>query len=206
MDPKELLDKLLKLPTPVRLALLVGIYVLIVTVYYVGFYTEAEKDLEKKNAAFDKLHAQLVQTQNIASQIDVFIEEVEQLKEQLAQAQDQLPPDPRVDLLIEQITRIGKDNGLQFAKIVPQKSATKDFYAEIPLQLNMHGKFHAFGLFFNELAGQTRIINVSNLTLKRKGDSNTLDAAFTITTYMAVERASAKPAADSESKGKKQKR
>ena len=157
MDPKELLDKLLKLPTPVRLALLVGIYVLIVTVYYVGFYTEAEKDLEKKNAAFDKLHAQLVQTQNIASQIDVFIEEVEQLKEQLAQAQVQLPPDPRVDLLIEQITRIGKDNGLQFAKIVPQKSATKDFYAEIPLQLNMHGKFHAFGLFFNELAGQTRM-------------------------------------------------
>lgn len=191
MDPKEILDKFLKLPTPIRAGILVGLYVVIVMIYYVGFYTEGERELEKKKTAYEQLHTKLVQTQNIASQIDTFIEEVEQLKEQLAQAQDQLPPDPRVDLLIEQITRIGKDNGLQFAKIVPQKTSTRDFYAEIPLQLTMSGKYHAFGLFFNELAGQTRIINVSNLDLKRKGGTNILEATFTVTTYMAVEKGAA---------------
>ena len=100
MDPKEILDKFLKLPTPIRAGILVGLYVVIVMIYYVGFYTEGERELEKKKAAYEQLHTKLVQTQNIASQIDTFIEEVEQLKEQLAQAQDQLPPDPRVDLLM----------------------------------------------------------------------------------------------------------
>lgn len=192
MDPKEILDKFLKLPTAVRAGILLGVYVLIVVLYYGAFYTEAESELQKKKESYEQLHSKLVQTQRVASQIDTFIEEVEQLKEQLAQAQDQLPPDPRVDLLIEQLTRIGKDNGLQFAKIVPQKTSTKDFYAEIPLELTMSGKFHAFGLFFNELSGQTRIINVSDLELKRKGDANMLDATFDVTTYMAVEKKASK--------------
>ncbi|MEW6775423.1 MAG: type 4a pilus biogenesis protein PilO [Bdellovibrionota bacterium] len=189
-DLKQALDKALKLPVAARVGVLAAFYVLVVVIYYVAFYLDQVKVLEQQTKAFEQIHAKLVQTQNIASQIDTFIEEVEQLKEKLAQAQDQLPPDARMDVLIEQVTRLGKDNGLRFTKITPKNETSQGFYALIPIDFEMAGKYHAFGLFFSELAAQSRIMNVQGLKLAReKNESNELKASFTVNTYRAIEQA-----------------
>ncbi len=210
LDAKQVLDKALKLPLAAKAGILFGVYLLLVGLYYVAYYTDQVGTLKSKTDQYEKVHAQLVQTQSVASQIDQFIAEVDQLKEKLAQAQDQLPPEARLDVLVEQITRIGKDNGLTFNKITPKPEVSQGFYSEIPIEFEVTGKYHPLALFFRELAGQARIMNVRDLETGRDAAAGKAGAIvkgkFSVVTYRSVSgqeaaASGAKPAGGAGGKG-----
>ena len=209
LDAKQVLDKALKLPLAAKAGILVGAYVLLVGLYYIAYYTDQVAVLKNKKVQYDKVYAELVQTQSVASQLDQFIAEVDQLKEKLAQAQDQLPPEARMDVLIEQVTRIGKDNGLTFNKITPKGEVPQGFYAEIPIEFEILGKYHPLALFFRELAGQARIMNIRDMEMNRDSSAGKtgaiVKAKFSVVTYrsMSSEQAAAAGAKDAAKGGAK---
>lgn len=194
MEPKEILDRALKLPPAARFGILAAVFVAIVGLYYAAFYTEKQSQLQKAMQEYQRVNSKLVETQNIVSQMGAFEEEVAQLREELARARDQLPPETRMDVLIQQLTRIGRDNGLTFAKIEPRPEVSRELYAEIPVDLEMQGKYHPLALFFSEVASQSRIMNIPNLALESTDDKTALlKAKFQLITYRSLPATEKKP-------------
>jgi type IV pilus assembly protein PilO len=61
-----------------------------------------------------------------------------------------------------------------------------DFYAEVPVEMQMRGTYHDVALFLDSVKRLDRIVNVANITLtkpKIAGDVVALEASCTATTF-----------------------
>ena len=59
-----------------------------------------------------------------------------------------------------------------------------DFYAEVPINLEIHGTYHQIGRFFDLLSGLPRIVNMGSLEIKIASDS--MDATVLKVSGMAT--------------------
>jgi len=184
-DIKKGLNVYLKWPVGQKVGLHFALVALISAAFYFGLYDATRIEINGLKGQFAELDKRLVEAEALGAQRDKFLDEINRLREAIAEAQTRLPLQAKTNEFINQITRIGKDNGIIFTSVVPGKETPIQFYASIPVQLEMVGKFHGIGIFFNELANQQRIINISNVTMDPagKGDSTDLKVTGVATTF-----------------------
>jgi type IV pilus assembly protein PilO len=83
----------------------------------------------------------------------------------------------------------------------------ENFYAQIPVEMKILGKYHDLGVFFDRVSKLPRIVNILDITMDRKAvqsksgaDPGILNASFKAVTYKFVE---VKQDSDKKQKGKK---
>ena len=77
-----------------------------------------------------------------------------------------LPEKNEVPSLLTSISQVGKDAGLEFLLFKPEGEVLKDFYAELPITMELSGSYHDLGAFFDQLAGMSRIVNINRFEMK----------------------------------------
>lgn len=95
-----------------------------------------------------------------------------QLREEMKEAESQfklvvkaLPDKREIPSLLTHISLQGKDSGLEFKKFQPQREIAKQFYAEIPVLINVTGNYHNVALFFDKVSRLSRIVNINNINI-----------------------------------------
>ena len=81
----------------------------------------------------------------------------------------QLPNQTEVAALLVDISQTGLASGLEFELFKPNKEQPKEFYAELPIQIRVTGKYHDFGTFASGIATLPRIVTLHNINLSRRG-------------------------------------
>jgi type IV pilus assembly protein PilO len=92
--------------------------------------------------------------------------------------------------------------GLEFLLFEPKPEIRKEFYAEIPVAINVKGGYHDMAMFFDRVARLSRIVNVKNITMGREKEGEDLNTVCTAVTYKFVEPP---PKAKAKAKTKKKK-
>lgn len=106
----------------------------------------------------------------------------------------ELPLDSEVASLLDEITRIGRDNGLALQYFKPEKERSKGYYAEVPIRVGLSGTYHQFGRFISTLAQLKILVTVDNVHISRdKGGGLKLE--MVARTYHAIKAAAGNPAA-----------
>jgi type IV pilus assembly protein PilO len=85
----------------------------------------------------------------------------------------------------------------------PKSEVRKEFYAEIPVAMNVKGGYHDLALFFDKVARLSRIVNINNISMSRAGKTLDLNASCTAVTYKFVEPAQKKSAKKKRKKRRK---
>ena len=83
---------------------------------------------------------------------------------------------------------MGAQVGLENILFQPQVEQAKEFYAMIPVRLDLIGTYHELGTFFDRISKLNRILKVDSVTLTRQKDSARLQVNCTIVTYRFVEK------------------
>ncbi len=114
---------------------------------------------------------------------------LDKLKQQLAEMEvsfgtllRQLPSDTEVPGLLEDISQLGIDSGMEFDTIALGNEKIDEFYAELPIQISARGAYHAVGTFVSGVASLPRIVTLHDFTIK-PNDSGTLVISITAKTY-----------------------
>jgi type IV pilus assembly protein PilO len=114
---------------------------------------------------------------------------LDKLKQQLAEMEisfgtllRQLPSDTEVPGLLEDISQLGIDSGMEFDAITLGNEKVVEFYAELPIQISVRGAYHALGTFVSGVASLPRIVTLHDFTIK-PDDSGTLTISITAKTY-----------------------
>jgi type IV pilus assembly protein PilO len=97
-----------------------------------------------------------------------------------------LPKDKEIPKLLTDISALGRSAGLEFLTFKPQADVPKDFYAEIPITINVRGPYHNIGFFFDQVSKLERIVSVSNVkmsTPKKDGNEMLLNSDCVLVTY-----------------------
>ncbi len=77
----------------------------------------------------------------------------------------QLPSDTEVPGLLEDVTNKGVESGLEIKSIKLQPEQQKEFYVELPINIEVTGSYHDFGTFVSGIAGLPRIVTLHDFKI-----------------------------------------
>ncbi len=103
----------------------------------------------------------------------------------------QLPSDTEVPALLEDISQLGVDNGLEFESIDLGDEKIVEFYAELPIKITVTGGYHSLANFVSGIAALPRIVTLHDFSLEpenQKDTSGALKMTILAKTYRYNER------------------
>ncbi len=130
--------------------------------YFLGFQPRLET-LRTLEADYDRLGKELRENQAIAANLPKVKEEVKILDERLAQALEKLPNTEEIPTLLQTVSDLGKESGLEFLLFKPGAPVPRDFYAEVPLELQIYGHYHDLATFFDKVGRLPRIVTIQDI-------------------------------------------
>ena len=163
----------------VSVAVIVGVFVYFL---YMPKYEDINK-LKKESAAQVET---LKKTKKSAAQYAEFQKKMEEAQAKFNVVSKALPLTDEIPSLLTGISQVGKDAGLTFLLFKPEPETMKDFYAELPITMSLSGTYHDLGVFFDQLAGMSRIVNVKKFDIKIPKEGADLNIACTAETYKFV--------------------
>jgi type IV pilus assembly protein PilO len=162
MDPQ--VEKILKLPTKQKIIILV-IALAVEAVALLWFvYRPKYQELDGLKAQLSTLQIEIDDKSRIANNLPRLQREYDQLNMELAQALTELPNSKEIPSLLTNITALGKNAGLDFLVFRPKPESPKDFYAEVPVDINVYGSYYSVANFFAAVANLPRIVNIANVS------------------------------------------
>jgi type IV pilus assembly protein PilO len=164
-------------------ALLVGI----------GYYlhTMNADSLEALGTEVQDIRQSVQKHQAIAIRLDDLKARLVALDQALRVAITLLPETREIPELLTQISELGLNAGLEFRLFKPALEKQADFYAEVPVNLTILGRFHDLARFFDHLSKLSRIVNVTDIKIsltKGSGDTPTLTTNCLLTTFRFLEQ------------------
>lgn len=127
-----------------------------------------------------------------AVNLDALKQQKEQVNEYVATLEKQLPSRAEMDALLSDINQAGIGRGLQFDLFKPGQVIVKDYYAELPINIRVTGKYHDIGSFTTDIANLPRIVTLNNLSLTTAKEGGlVLDAVAKTFRYLDIEEINA---------------
>ena len=114
--------------------------------YFFGFYQDSAQELERLRGEEANLQRKLSEVRLIAGNIDAFQTEIEGLEIKLKTALRQLPNEKQLEVLLTDISNLGKTAGVEIRSFQRQQEVLHDFYAEVPISIQIDGEYHDIGL------------------------------------------------------------
>ena len=170
MKASDILDRFGKLPRTQRLLLYGVLYVLVLAGFWFLLFSPAREDLARYEKEQTELKTQLNQVRLRAANKDALEAEAQQLLADLEQALKELPEDREIPGLLKGISSLGRKVGLDVKKFQPMAEKSRDYVAEVPVNVELTGSYHEVAMFFDRLSKMNRIVYVQNLEMKTPVD------------------------------------
>jgi len=161
----ETIEKIIDASIAVRLAILGGVVALLVGFYWFFFFQSSQEELAKLDEDAQRLETEVSEKQRIVANLPKFEAEVERLDGELKKALAELPDEKEIPQLLEKIADKAKDSGLDVRLFRPKGEQRKDFYAEVPVEIEVAGGFHQVATFFDEVSRLERIVNIDSFSM-----------------------------------------
>lgn len=100
-----------------------------------------------------------------AANLEAYREQMKAAEVSFGELLKQLPSDTEVPGLLEDITRLGLQSGLEFEEIKLLPEVTQPFYIELPIQIQVVGSYHSLASFVSGVSSQPRIVTLHDFEL-----------------------------------------
>ena len=159
----------LELPKPHKIGIVAGLILLVAGFFWFVLISPSYEELDKAQKAIEGpngLHSQISQQRGVAANLDRYRAEVEKLDVELKKALTELPDKREIDVLLAQVSTLGRDSGLEVRVFKPRDEQKKDYYAEVPVEMEMFGSYHQLATFFDEVGHMDRIVNLGEFDMR----------------------------------------
>lgn len=178
--------KFIPLSPKVKLGITAAILLLPLVIFYFTYYQPKTKTIKNLNNQQTKLENEIKEVQEKAADLQKFEEELKLAEATFLEKSILLPKGKEIPKLLKDISALGRTAGLDFLTFKPQADVPKDFYAEIPVTINVRGPYHNMGYFFDQVSKLERIVSVSNVKMtspKKEGGEMLLKSDCQLVTY-----------------------
>jgi type IV pilus assembly protein PilO len=152
-------------PAPIKATIIVVLCLVLAGVWYY-LDTEAQlAELETAERVERDLRTTFEQKQKKAANLEEYKEQLSEIEKTFGDLLRQLPDKTQVPDLLVDVSQTGLASGLEFELFKPGAEIVKDFYAELPIEIQVNGTFSDFGVFVSGLASLPRIVTVHNIKI-----------------------------------------
>ncbi|MCK8516849.1 type 4a pilus biogenesis protein PilO [Methylonatrum kenyense] len=146
-------------------------------------WQDQQQQLVRVEAQEPQLRGEFETKQGRAANLGAYEELLDEMERSLEARLRELPSRVEVPPLLVDISQAGLGAGLEFELFRPGSSVRRDFYAEMPIQIRVRGRFHEFGRFVSDVANLPRIVTLHDVEIRRGGDNGELTMSATARTY-----------------------
>lgn len=185
-------------PMPVKLGVAVVLALFLAGGWY---YLDTGAQLEQldiEEAKERELKTSFEMKQRKAANLEEYREQLSEIERTFGDLLKQLPNKTQVPELLVDVSQTGLSSGLEFELFKPGTEAIKDFYAELPIDVRVLGRYFDFGVFVSGLAALPRIVTIHNIKImpanstqgvQKKGDRFPLVMSALVRTYRYLDEA-----------------
>jgi type IV pilus assembly protein PilO len=153
-----------------------GTLLVLVALATAGLYYFVYKGIEQQNqVSRERLKvrtAELTALRQFENNLPELNRQIEELKQQLEIQKHIVPDEQEADQFMHLMQNTAQSAGIEIRRWTAKPSANKEFYAELPFDLELDGPYYSVLNFFERVSKLERIINISNLQLDSlKGDT-----------------------------------
>ena len=184
-------DKIIPLPSWQRFAAMGAVIALLVAGFYFLAITGLEEQITTKTGELLILSDQVRKLQDYKKQQKQLERLLARATAELNEKKKILPTDKEIDSLLKDISSYGLQAGLTFEKFIPKGEIVKgDYYAEVPVDIEVSGRFHNVLIFFDKIAHHDRIVTIGNVSMtagKNAKDPSNLSVSLRAVTYKFID-------------------
>lgn len=133
-----------------------------------------QREVELREQYRDKAHR--------VANLDVYKNQMEEMEETFGALVRQLPSDTEVPGLLEDITNTALGSGLSLREFALQSEVERDFYVELPINIQVVGTYHELATFVSNVAGLPRIVTLNDFEIS-PSDGERLNMKMVARTY-----------------------
>jgi type IV pilus assembly protein PilO len=156
-------------PFEVKTVVAIFIAVLVSVGGYFGLISSKLPVLERSQLKESELKQTFAAKYRIAVNLQAYEEQLTRIQDDFSSMLKSLPTSNETPGLIDDITFVGTTAGLTFRLINWQQEIPKEFYTELPIQMEVTGSYHEFGKFVSNIAGLPRIVTLHNFDITPEG-------------------------------------
>lgn len=174
-------------PLPIKVG---GIGAISVAILVAGFFAVIQSEWESYKTAQQKeeeLRETYLNKKAMAINLPAYKQQMEEMQQTFGSMLRQLPNSTEVPDLLVDITQAGLGRGLEFALFKPEAESRKDFYAEMPISVEVHGNYHELAQFVSDVAALPRIVTFGDITITATGKGTRLNMNAKARTYRYLE-------------------
>jgi type IV pilus assembly protein PilO len=189
--PAAALQEKINALTPAHKALLfIGTFLVICGLFYFLQYQDQQTRIKKLRNSISEQEKRLATLKQAATQVASLEKDLAQSQEEFERLLAFLPDQREIPGLLEKVSELGAEAGLENILFQPQAEQPRDFYAAIPIRLDLVGTYHKLGVFLDSISKLNRILKIENISLVRQNDSSAIQVSCTAITYRFLEQAS----------------
>ncbi len=170
----DILQKILRLKTPVKLAITGGLMVAIAGIYYMMFFIDLQDEIKAGEVQQRSLQAEKDNYEKRKKEYLAYRAELTQLQQEQRDLLKALPKRAEIPTFLSSIQEQAELAGLEVLSLAIEAEAPAELYVRIPVRIEIRGSYHTVTKFFKNVAELPRIVNVENLALnvEKTGDDS----------------------------------
>lgn len=177
LDVQELVNSLQELdfenvgswPAPVKIIAAALVFVGVVFGGYMASITGLQDERDRLGREESDLLSDFENKAHRAHHLDQYRDQLAEMEESFGSLLQQLPRDTEVPGLLEDISHTGEGAGLEFEEISLGDETEQEFYAELPIDIEVTGDYHSLGSFVSGVASLPRIVTLHDFEIRPRG-------------------------------------
>lgn len=177
------------LTMPAKLAVGLFMVALPAFAYYLVFHSDIQAEINAAETRHAGLQSELVAAQKAEDVYSQDVEELNRRERNKAELMKVLPEKAEYHAFLSSIQNVANLVGVELLAWTPREEVPDQFYARVPMQLELRGRFHQLARFFYNVGQSERIINMEDIVIKSppaKDDEVLLTVTVLATAFHAL--------------------
>jgi type IV pilus assembly protein PilO len=158
-------SSLSRLPGIAKFGIGVSVLGLAAIAYWVVFYGDLANKITAAEAQEQTLRKDLGAARKAEFAYQKDLEELAQRKQRQSELNKVLPKETEYPAFLSSVQSVANVTGVSLSAWSPQSEVKEQYYARIPMKLELDGRFHQIAKFFYGVGQVDRIINMENISL-----------------------------------------
>ena len=153
-------------PGALKAIVCVLVFIVLLLLGYQFHLKDLQVSLERVESQEVTLRKEYQEKSYRAANLEAYKEQLAEIEERFSGLLKQLPKDSEVPGLLEDITQMGLNSGLEFESITLQPELAQQFYVVLPINIVVRGSYHDLATFVSSVAGLPRIVTLNDFVIE----------------------------------------
>ena len=175
-----------KLPTAAKIGVAAALVLLVLVGYYVVFYGDIQSSIKAAQGQERQLRSDLAEARKNEFAYQKDLAELTDRDQRQRALEKILPANTEYPAFLSSLQNVANATGVSLSAWTPEEEVPEQFYARVPMKLELSGRYHQVAKFFYGVGQLDRIINMENISItepKRAGDDIVVKAEVLATAF-----------------------